>query len=166
MRSLGSIRGLEIFVKFALSAAPCAQVPTITRPVGVQRILPAMVCVQVELSRWMERAQVRSTGFHVPLMANGTREGPGVVRGRERGPRQFSVDLALCIESYSPAERGQGAQPHCPLLYKVATCDVRTIRDFQQDRTCYVITVYLRRNEDRISTADRICTLRFQVLTA
>jgi hypothetical protein len=59
----------------ASSSAPCAQVPTITRPVGVQRILPAMVCVQVELSRWMERAQVMFTGFHVPLMAHGKDRG-------------------------------------------------------------------------------------------
>ena len=36
-------------------------------------------------------------------------------------------------------------------------------RDFQQGRICYVITVYLRRNEDRISTVDRICTLRLAV---
>ena len=42
--------------------------------------------------------------YRIPRPANGTREGSGVVRGRERGPRQFSVHLALCIESYSPAE--------------------------------------------------------------
>ena len=46
-----------------------------TRPVGVQRIRPAMVCVQVELSRWMERVQVKSTGFYVPLMAYGDDQG-------------------------------------------------------------------------------------------
>ena len=42
-----------------------------TRPVGVQRIRPAMVCVQVELSRCTERVQVESTGFHFPVMAHG-----------------------------------------------------------------------------------------------
>ena len=38
----------------ASSPVSRAQVPTITRPVGVQRIRPAMVCVQVELSRCTE----------------------------------------------------------------------------------------------------------------
>jgi len=55
----------------ASSPVSRAQVPTITRPAGVQRIRPAMVCVQVELSWCTERLQVESTRFHLPLVEYG-----------------------------------------------------------------------------------------------
>ena len=70
------------------------QVPAMTRPVGVQRIRPAMVCVQVELSRWMERVQVKSTGFHVPLMAYG--EDRGSPETGDEAP-DSSVLTFLCV---------------------------------------------------------------------
>ena len=91
--------------RHALTGDEC----TMTRPVGVQRIRPAMVCVmvcvQAKLSRWMERAQVRSTGFHVPLMAHGEDRGSPEA-GKEAPDSSVSTwCCVLCIEeSYSPAE--------------------------------------------------------------
>ena len=62
--------------------------------VGGQRIRPAMVCVQVELSRCMERVQVASTGFHFPLMAYGEVRGSPEIGDEATFAQSCSLDYA------------------------------------------------------------------------